>query len=103
VRDPVLKVDQQFGIDVEVIVRGSKTIRTKDAVKGVRQTAKIRKPKPSQFLTGEGLARPSNLGFSRIFILIYECNHSFKKIEICNSVREPLDHTVPIITFLSDL
>ena len=36
VRDPVLKVDQQFGIDVEVIVRGSKTIRTKDAVKGVR-------------------------------------------------------------------
>ena len=57
VRNPVLKVDQEFAIDVEVIVRGSRIIRTKDAVRGARQTAKIRKLKSSQFLTGGGLAR----------------------------------------------
>ena len=57
VRDPVFKVDQEFAIDVEVIVRGLKTVRTEEAVKSVRQAVKIRKPKPSQFLTGEGLTR----------------------------------------------
>ena len=69
-RDPVLKVDQEFAIDIEVMVRESRTIRTNDAVKGVRQTAKIRKPKPSQFLAGRGL-RGIDVVWSRHFLVTF--------------------------------
>ena len=44
VRNPVIKFDREFARDIEVIVSGSKTIRTEDTVKGVRDAAKIRKP-----------------------------------------------------------